>query len=90
MIFKLKVLWGILKTVILCNSHIIREALYHLKAEYSIPIPAGLGLGAHVRVSQLVVEDVNVLAAGVPLEDRLHLFVVDVVDLLLVVVKVPL
>ena len=31
----------------------------------------------------------DVLAAGVLLEDLLHLLVVDVVDLLLVVVKVP-
>ena len=54
-----------------------------------IPISTGLRLGAHVRVPQLVVEDVDVLAAGVLLEDLLHLLVVDVVDLLLVVVKVP-
>ena len=36
-----------------------------------------------------MVEDVHVLAAGVLLEDILHLLVVNVVDLLLVVVKVP-
>ena len=36
-----------------------------------------------------MVEDVDVLAAGELLEDLRHLLVVDVVDLLLVVVKVP-